>query len=200
MCEFRGGGGRGSWHQVPGNQNTLGFVWISWKSQSFKASIRCGPLSACQQNAVLLVSRLLPAYSGFWSLAPLEKKTKKTSLSELNPLWKNFMDPRMMFHILYLEEFIQSLGKKSSKLTLLLKIIYNWPFDLNLGRWGAKLFWLLQTLFMWVTHIPNLVGFHSMVKEKIAYRTVVTRENTWRFFRKVLPAYSSIQNVFVGLI
>ena len=65
-------------------------------------------------------------------------------------------------------------------MTLILKFIYIWPFDPDLGGGGggAHLFWLLQTLFMWVTQTPNLVKFH----EKIGQRTVMMRENTWRFF------------------
>ena len=132
MCGFRGGGGTGGPDSSENHKN-IGFSSITGrdilkitKLQSQHSMWAIIGLPAKRHfNGVSLVGRLLPAYGGFWSLAPLEKtKQTKTILSEVDPLCQNFLDPRMMFQILYLEEFIQSLVLKSLKLTLLLKIIY----------------------------------------------------------------------------
>ena len=67
-----------------------------------------GPLAKRHFNGVSLVGRYLPAYGGFGaSLSSKKQNKQKTNLTELGPLWQNFLDPRMMFHILYLKEFIQ---------------------------------------------------------------------------------------------
>ena len=52
-------------------------------------------------NGVSLAGRWWPAYSGTWILPPLIKKRKM--LSKLDPLWQNFLDPRMCFNIIRLE-------------------------------------------------------------------------------------------------
>ena len=89
----------------------------------------------------------------FGASLPSKKQNKqKTNLSELGTLWQNFLDPRMMFHILYLEEFMQKLKSKSLKLTLLLKFIYIWPFDPDLRGWGESVLAVANPIYVSNSH------------------------------------------------
>ena len=44
-------------------------------------------------NGVSLAGRCWPAFSGIWILSPL--KEYAVSVAELDPIWQNFLDPRL---------------------------------------------------------------------------------------------------------
>ena len=74
--------------------------------EATKPAFNVGPASARQRNAISLghhrsasetpfklrslAGRIWPAFSAIWILSPLIKK----KLSELDPHWQNFLDPR----------------------------------------------------------------------------------------------------------
>ena len=63
-----------------------------WKSKSYKPSFNVGQTSARQQNAIY--DPLLVLFGSSLPSSKKDKKKKKT-LSEMDPLWQNFLDPRM---------------------------------------------------------------------------------------------------------
>ena len=103
----RGGGDRGSGPPSPWKLTIyIGFlailVRIPWKSQSCQANIQCwatiGTPAKRHSNAISLVGQWWPFYSGsgIWIVSPpinLNKINK--TLSKLDPLWQNFLGPRM---------------------------------------------------------------------------------------------------------
>ena len=63
------------------------------KIQSYRASIQCRAIIG-HLNGVSLADQWWSAYSGIWILPPL---IIKKALSKWDPLWQNFLDPRMKY-------------------------------------------------------------------------------------------------------
>ena len=60
-------------------------------------TIICPPVK-CHLNGILLAGWWWPTFNAIWILSPLMKKEKKRKnnnkkMSELDPLWQNFLDP-----------------------------------------------------------------------------------------------------------
>ena len=94
---------RGNWGSGPPLENykIIGFLINTCpdplKSQSYQSSIQCctiiGPPAKRHWNCVSLARRWWPANSGILIFPPLIKLKK--NLFKLDPLWQNFLDPRM---------------------------------------------------------------------------------------------------------
>ena len=104
MCGSRGGGDRGSGPPPPPPEKSQKYrvSVLYWsgspvKSHSYQANFQCwatnGPPAKRHLNGVPLLGRWWPVYIGIWIISPIinERNTE----SKLDPLWKNFLDPRM---------------------------------------------------------------------------------------------------------
>ena len=105
MCGSRGGGGRGFWTISPEKSQKYRVSLQYWsgypeKSQSYmyQASIQCwaiiGPPAKRHLNGVSLADRWWPAFLEVFG-SSLPSSTKKKTLSKLDTLWQNLLDPRM---------------------------------------------------------------------------------------------------------
>ena len=114
-----GGGVRGGGPDPPPpppppfeNQNTIGLLSNTGpdrlENQSYQASIQCwaiiSPLAKRHFNGASLFGRWCPTFSGICldhlsspQLKIHNNKKKKTTTSELDPYWQNFLDPCMIF-------------------------------------------------------------------------------------------------------
>ena len=72
----------------------------------FKWRFAGGQMMAHLLNGVSLAGRWWPIYSDIWILYPLNKTKKQKTLSNLDPLWQNFLDPRMYSTTLFLSKKI----------------------------------------------------------------------------------------------
>ena len=122
MCGSRGGegggGGAGGPEPPPGKLqkymvslklflHVAILVRTPLKSQSYQSSIQCwaiiGPPVKRHLNGISLAGHWWPVNSGIWILPHLiklkNKKTKTKKTSKLDPLWQNFLDPRMFIQL-----------------------------------------------------------------------------------------------------
>ena len=98
------GGGVSDPHPLQNHKN-IGFLSKTGPDRlknhkATKQAVNDGPSSARQQNAISMAfcrrADAWHTFSGIWpSLSHYLKKRKK-KLSELDPLWQNFLTPRMM--------------------------------------------------------------------------------------------------------
>ena len=96
LCWFRGPIQRGD--------NNIGFLCNSdpdplKNHKVTKPAFNVGPTSACQRNAIKITfhwrGRWWPNYSGTFGSSMPSKKEEKKALSNLDPLWHNFLDLHM---------------------------------------------------------------------------------------------------------
>ena len=100
--------GVGGWTPSLKNHKKSGFlailIGIPWKSQSYPASIQCWAIIGppVKHHCVSLAGRWWPSFiailipSSSLSSSKNQNKKHQKTLSELDPFWQNFLDPRML--------------------------------------------------------------------------------------------------------
>ena len=94
-------GDRGTGHPPPmKNHKNKGFLSNTGLDRlknhnATKPAFIVGPSSARQRNAIRWQENDGPLLVVFWFTSPHQPKKM---LSELDPIWQNFLDPRMIFH------------------------------------------------------------------------------------------------------
>ena len=80
------------------NHKNIGFLSNTGSTppknhKATKPAFNVAPSSDRQRNAIKMTFRWR-ADDGLWILSSTIKKEKKKTLSKLDPIWKNFLDPR----------------------------------------------------------------------------------------------------------